>query len=295
LSYERHRILVLGGRGFIGRHAVSHLKRKSCGRLAVGTRAARPVQDQLEHLEIRFHERLHRDDWVDVASEFDVILNCVGILRPVGASTYDRVHHLAPKALAAACRRTNTRFIHVSALALNHPHRSRFLVSKRDGENAIIAQGGDWMIVRPSLLDGEGGFGAAWLRAVSRLPFFAAPMDARGRIAALAATDLGEALAKLCDWRSLDADDPSGRIFEFGGEICCDFETYLRGLRRRYTDTASLAVPVPGVLARAGAHLCDLFRFSPFSFGHWELLRKDNVPAPNRLGEVLGRCPEAVI
>jgi NADH dehydrogenase len=33
--------------------------------------------------------------------------------------------------------------------------------------------------------------------------------------------------------------------------------------------------------------------FSPFSFGHWELLQHDNLPQPNRLTELLGRAPRA--
>jgi hypothetical protein len=43
-----------------------------------------------------------------------------------------------------------------------------------------------------------------------------------------------------------------------------------------------------------GAHLCDLFHFSPFSYGHWILLQRDNVPSPNHLPELLGRAPTEV-
>jgi hypothetical protein len=40
--------------------------------------------------------------------------------------------------------------------------------------------------------------------------------------------------------------------------------------------------------------LCDLFRFSPFSWGHWILLQRDNVPIPNALPALLGREPTPV-
>ena len=73
------------------------------------------------------------------------------------------------------------------------------------------------------------------------------------------------------------------------------FEGYIRGLRKRYADNAALALRVPGILARAFAHVCDLFHFSPFSFGHWELLCRDNLPMPNRLPELLGKEPDKVI
>ncbi|MDJ0941453.1 MAG: hypothetical protein QNJ00_16950, partial [Woeseiaceae bacterium] len=65
-------------------------------------------------------------------------------------------------------------------------------------------------------------------------------------------------------------------------------------LRKNYTDAPILRIPVPGFAARAFAHVCDVLHFTPFSFGHWELLRKDNVPRPNRLPELIGREPTPV-
>jgi len=289
------RVLVLGGNGFVGHHAVAALLERKPAHLVIGTRASSARIDGLEEISINLHQRLSIDDWRETAAEFDVILNCVGILRPVGQATYDRVHHLAPKALAGACKQSGATFIHVSALALKPRYRSRFLTSKQAGEAAISTSGCRWMIVRPSLLDGEGGFGASWLRGVSRLPVFAVPMDAGGRIAALTATDLGVALATLCLAPPEDLGTDQARTLEFGGLEAFPFKDYVLGLRRRYTPRPALAIPIPGMLARLGAHLCDLLHFSPFSFGHWELLRNDNVPAPNRLPEILGRDPMRVI
>src|SRR4029079_9648837 len=107
----------------------------------------------------------------------------------------DRVHRLAPAALAEACRLRGLRLVHVSALGLQADARSRFLRSKLAAELALKASGADWRIVRPSLLDGEGGYGAKWLRFLSRFPIHALPADAKGKIAALDVRDLGEALA----------------------------------------------------------------------------------------------------
>ncbi|MEM1089226.1 MAG: NAD(P)H-binding protein [Pseudomonadota bacterium] len=289
------RVLVLGGKGFIGRHAVAALRERELEHLAVGTRSKAPSPGPLQEHYLVLHERTKPEDWRELAGDFDVILNCVGILRQVGRSTYNRVHHLAPKAIAKACETSGTTFIHVSALGLADGDRSRFLTSKRRGEQAIRQTKCNWVLVRPSLLDGEGGFGAAWLRGVSKLPVFATPMDAQGQIAALTAADLGEALASLCTAQPEAFSAEASRVYEFGGLQTYSFEGYIRGLRRRYSNRRALAIPIPALLARLGAHLCDLFHFTPFSFGHWELLRKNNVPQPNRLPEVLGRDPEAVI
>lgn len=187
------------------------------------------------------------------------------------------------------------RFVHISALGLEKPARSRFLTSKQAGEQGVRASGGDWIIARPSLLDGAGGFGAAWIRGIARLPFFVAPADARGRIAALDVGDLGEALARLAldDAESLGL--ATSRVFELGGVESWEFRDYIYALRRTYTQSRSWCLPIPGLLARAGAHLCDLFHITPFSFGHWELLQRDNVPAVNQLPELLRRAPVSVV
>ena len=183
---------MLGGNGFIGRHAVAALTSLDTT-ITVGTRHPRGRPDGLAELGVRLESLTSPDDWESLIQPFDCVLNCVGILRQRGAETYDLVHHRAPAAIAEACRNRGIRFVHVSALALQHPHRSRFLTSKRYGEEAIERIGGDWAIARPSLLDGEGGFGAAWLRGVARLPIFAVPADANGDIAACLAPDVGEA------------------------------------------------------------------------------------------------------
>ena len=285
-------VLVLGGHGFIGRHAVDALVRAGAS-VTIGSR--RPRDGALPEERHVLHAAVHPDDWSDAAQRFDVILNAVGILRQRPGETYDAVHHRAPAALARACRTHNTRLVHVSALSLSLDARSRFLTSKRRGELALEAAGGDVAIARLSLLDGEGGYGAAWLRGVARLPVFVVPRSAKGRIAALTATDAGDALAALCLDARFSSSGEGADEFELGGEATYSFKDYIRGLRARERADRALCISVPGWAARLGAHLCDVLHFSPFSFGHWELLCHDNVPAPNRLREVLGRAPEQVL
>lgn len=293
---KKQRVLVLGGKGFIGRHAVKYLAARDCV-VTVGTR--HPVYDISSHV-AEAHHVLHRStkkgDWLETAQQYDIVLNCVGILRQRPGETYDAVHHLAPKAIAEACKEAGVRFVHVSALGLSpDTRRSRFLTSKHRGDQAIATSGADWIVARLSLLDGEGGYGASWLRGVARLPLFVIPTSARGLISALTVDDAGEALAELClgSEKALELDQ--NREFELGGEHPLEFEAYIRGLRRRHTDKHAWCIPIPGILARLGAHLCDVIHFSPFSFGHWELLCHDNVPRSNKLRTLLGREPTRVV
>jgi len=291
------KVLVLGGTGFIGRHAVLALLARR-HEVVVGTRyparafrklptAARACETRSTRL-----ERLTaRGSWDALLEGIDVVVNCVGILRERGEESYERVHHLAPAALVEDCARLRVgRLIHVSAMGLHAGARSAFLTSKLRGEKAVKSGRIDWTIVRPSLLDGEGGFGARWMRLVAHWPVHFVPAEAKGRIAALDVGELGEAIAVLCEIK----ERADLREVELGGTALRTMREYLAALRRMFGYAPALCVELPAWLARPASHLCDLLHFSPFSFGHLELMRRDNAPRINLLPYLLKRTPKAI-
>ena len=290
------RVMVLGGTGFIGRNVAAALRERGHS-VVVGTRHPRRALDKLppglrdcDLRETHLEFLTTRYAWKPLLAGVDVVVNAVGILRERGRETYDRVHNMAPTALAAACERMRLRLIHVSALGLRKQALSRFIHSKILAERAIAAGGADYSIVRPSLLDGEGGFGAEWIRRVARWPVHFIPAEALGRMAPMDARDLGEAIAVLCEMRAR----PDWREVELGGSAKRTLAEYLASMRALHDDRPALRIGIPRFLARITAHLCDLLHFSPFSFGHLELLRRDNAPAVNLLPLLLGRAPTPV-
>ncbi|HEX6692509.1 MAG TPA: NAD(P)H-binding protein [Burkholderiales bacterium] len=291
------RVLVLGGAGFIGRHIAAALAARGHA-VEIGSRhpasAARRLPTALHgarRLETHLERLLCAEDWEPLVWNVAAVVNSVGILRERGRETYERVHHLAPAALAAACERHGVRLIHISALGLREEAASRFLRSKLAGERAVMASGADCSIVRPALLDGENGYGARWLRGLARWPVHFVPADAAGRLAVLDVKDLGEAVAALCEARGR----PEWREVELGGTACPTIGEYLALLRAKHAARPAARIEVPAWMARLGSHACDLLHFSPFSFGHLELLRRNNMPRVNRLRELIGRAPTAVV
>jgi NADH dehydrogenase len=284
--------LVLGGAGFLGRHIAAALAARG-STVVIGSRRPRRAGRRLprslhacERREAHLERLTAPEAWQPLLAGVDTVVNAVGILRERGAETYERVHHLAPGALAAACARRAIRLVHISALGLHDGARSRFLSSKLAGERAVAACGANYTIVRPSLLDGEGGYGARWFRRVARWPVHFVPADARGRIAALDARDFGEAVAILCERND-------EREVELGGSARRTIGEYLAALRPAELRGVIL-VCVPAWLARIASHVCDLLHFSPFSYGHLELMRRDNAPRHNLLPALLGRAPRPV-
>jgi uncharacterized protein YbjT (DUF2867 family) len=284
------KVLVIGGAGFIGRAAVAALAARGAA-VTVGTR--RPLkmkfsatQHPVEHIEL--HQLTEAGDWLPRVAPFDVVVNCAGILRERWGESFNAVYHLAPVAIATACAQLGKRFIHVTALGLSAEASSGFITAKLAGERGIEAVATHACIVRPSLLDGVDGFGSRWIRRVAQWPVHWVPADAVGRLAPLNVDDLGEAIAALCHC----APELLPASVELGGETRYGMAQYLRAMRRN--QRAAITLKVPGILVRAVAHGLDVLHLTPLSWGHVELMRRDNLPCERdafALRHWIGRAP----
>jgi len=127
------------------------------------------------------------------------VVNCTGILE--GKDSED-IHVNAPTALFAACLQAGVRrVIHVSAISADEDAGTDYARTKRRGEEALSALALDWIILRPSLVYGEGSYGgSSLLRGLAALPFVI-PVAGRGDqpFSPIHVEDLATTIARLLD------------------------------------------------------------------------------------------------
>jgi NADH dehydrogenase len=290
------RVLVLGGAGFLGRHVVAALEARG-NTVVIGSRRSgprRPVDGQRPQREwrvARFERLTSPDAWAPLLGDVDAIVNCVGILRERGRATFERVHLVAPAALAAACNDLNIRrLIHVSALGLRRDTSCRFILSKVRGERALRMSGVPCTVVRPSLIEGPGGYASRWIRRVARWRLHPIPAVGTGGFAVIDVRDVADAIAVLCG----EPPPRMARAVELGGRSAFTLAEYLAMLRqlggRRRARVVTLSPRASLWLARA----CDLLRLTPYGVAALALLSTDNVPAFNALPRLLVRAPHGI-
>ena len=286
------RVLVLGGNGFIGGSIVAKLQLQGA-QVVIGSRK---VAKQSNQLQVKMQNMQQAEDWLSIINRFDVVVNSVGILRERGLlkqrETYTDIHTFAVESLADACAQIGVKLIQISVIGLSASAKSGFITSKYWGEQAILASGAEAIIVRPSLLDGEGGYGAKWFRRVAAWPIqFVMHSDGlnEGQVAPLQVTDLGEAVANLClkpqKWP---------QIIELGGSDVLTIPQYLQVLRASINKPNALQLNAPKWVVRLISHVFDVIACTPLTFGHFELMQGYNVPVVNGLPAILRREPSAI-
>lgn len=267
---EDKTILVLGGNGFIGRHIVAKLK-DAGATILIGTRAEASLNPYERRL--RLQEMLDRDQWIEALAGIDVVVNAVGILRERMGACFDDIHHLAVKALAEACADLGIKLVHISALGLHDGLRAEFSISKIKGEQGIVQSGADWHLIRASLVEGEGGYGANWFKKLARWPVHFIPE----KHALISPVDVSIVAERVFYLLAIDTERvPSyHRIHEVSNGVDYLLPDYLVALNGGRTRPR---INIPDRVVRFVTTLCDRLNLTPLTYGHYELLTYDNCP-----------------
>ncbi|MDD3447035.1 MAG: NAD(P)H-binding protein [Zavarzinia sp.] len=285
-------VLVLGGNGFIGGHVVAALlKRGMRVRVAMRHPPDNPLPDErLTWLRVDLARDTEAMVWLPRLAGIDAVVNCAGILQQRAGQPIDAVHHRGPAALFQACERAGVRrVVHISAISARPDAATAYAESKCVGDAALAATGLDWVILKPSLVHGAGGYGGtALMRALALFPFVM-PLVGDGTAAfnPIHAEDLAEDIADL-----VESPRVSRRVLEPMGPERVSLAEILRGLRQWLGGKPAPFLRLPLPLVRIACRIADRFG-GPISTTALAQLLAGNDGDPAPYAAAIGRSPRA--
>jgi len=266
-------ILLLGSRGFIGRHVLHALE-------AAGHRVRRA--DRPESDLARDHEPAR---WESRLQGVDVVVNAVGIFREDAHETFTAVHVTGPVALFEACARAGVKVVQVSALGADANAASAFHRTKRAADEHLLALPVASLVLQPSLIYGAGGASAALFMRLAALPWIPLPGRGEQRVQPVAVEDVADAVACAI----ARAHFPRSRLAVVGPEPLT-LRAFLARIRASLGLPAARFIAVPRALVALAARL----RLGLLDRESLAMLERGNVAEPAPLRALLGREPRPV-
>ena len=258
--HERRRLLITGATGFVGQHLVPALVER-------GHRVVAVVRHPLVLLGPSIDQVLIKDlaadvDWMPLLQGIDVVIHLAAIAHrgpDVEERLYDKVNRQATAALARATASVGARLIFLSSVAAqSSPSSDRVLSetdvchpaggygrSKLNAEIDIAASGGQYVILRPTLIYGPGVKGnMRKLIQLARLPV-PFPFEAvTNKRSLLAIENLSSAIGLL-----IERDDIRNEVFLVADATPVSLPEIIASLRHGMGRPANLfAIPPPLLL-----------------------------------------------
>jgi uncharacterized protein YbjT (DUF2867 family) len=271
-------VTIFGGSGFVGTHLVQILARKGY-RIRVAVRrpdlagATRMLGGVGQVMPIQAN--LRNEDSVRRAVQgADIVINLVGIGAQQGKQRFDAVHVAGAALVARAAKAAGaTSLVHMSALGVDKAAEvSAYARSKLSGEAAVFEAFPDAIVLRPSLIFGQGDGFFNLMGTLARM-FPALPLiGGKTLFQPVFVGDVAEAFAKAAE-----GEVKTGRVYELGGP---DVETHKALMERilREAGRNRLLLPLPNGIAKLLASVVGIVPGKPLITGDQvELLNVDNV------------------
>ncbi len=278
---------IFGGSGFVGRHTV-----RALAKAGWRVRAASRRPDLAGHLQpmggvgqiLPVQANLRYPDSVRAAVEgAEAVVNAVGILVPSGRQSFDAVHTEGARAVAKAAREAGVkRLVHISAIGADAKSPARYARSKAAGEEAVLEEFPDAVILRPSIVFGpEDEFFNRFASMMQMSPFLPLVGGGRTRFQPVFVGDVAAAVAAACEGRA-----KPGTVYELGGPEVLSFRELLdrtqgyAGRRRWYLRMPFWAAKLQALLT---SPLPNSLR--PVTYDQLRMLAVDNVVSEAALKE----------
>lgn len=294
-------VTIYGGSGFVGRYIARQMAREGW-RVRVAVRRpneaifVKPygVVGQVEPVFCNI-----RDDASvrAVMQGADAVVNCVGILAPSGANTFDAVQAGGAGRIARIAAETGVaHLVHLSAIGADAASDSAYQRSKAEGEAAVLQSFPTAVILRPSIIFGTEDQFFNRFAAMTRMGPILPIVGSGTRFQPVHVEDVARAAVLGATGQAAPG------VYELGGPDVATFRALMDQMlaviqRRRLV--LGLPFAVAGVMATAfdalQAVTLGLIRNCVLTRDQLRNLRRDNVVSPGARGFAdLGITPAAM-
>lgn len=284
------RVLLTGATGFIGRHLAPALAQAGHEVVAVVRRPAAALPGVSGQVEGDFTRDLQPADWQPRLQGIDVVVNAVGILREHGTQRFGTLHEAGPIALFRACAASGVRrVVQISALGADTHATSRYHLSKKAADDALLALPLQASIVQPSLVYGPGGASARLFNLLASLPRLVLPGPGLQRVQPIHVDDAVQALVAL-----VERPASRSRRIALVGPRPLTLREFLAGLRAamRLPPVAAWQVPMP--IVRLAARAGRVWRGALLDDESLAMLERGNTASADDTTVLLGHPPRGV-
>ena len=282
-------VAVIGATGFVGSHLVPHLVSAGHRVIAV-SRDGRRTAGWGEQIEPRAADVSTGSGLDEALIGADAAVHLVAIPRESKGNSFEKINvHGTRRVVEAAERADIQRLVHLSAIGVVDDPKLGFLNSKWLGEQAVRSSSLNWVVLRPSLLfgDGDGFFNLVketlryWSPGI-----VAIPGKGDARFQPLSVDDLAIAIEK-----SLTEVDRAGSVSELGGP---DWVTYgeIVDAVMKVTRMRRLKLPMPIPLISALTSVTDrVLPAFPVSHDQISSLQRPNYTDRDAFEQAFGVMP----
>lgn len=283
-------ILITGATGFIGSHLATALANAGhhvvC---AVKTLRTENAAGRFSYIPVDYTRDFDMKVWETRLKGVDVAINAVGILREHGQQTFVALHDRAPRALFEACAASGIKVVQISALGADEKGRSRYHLSKKAADDALLGLWKRSVVVQPSLVYGRGGASARLFNLLASLPVIPLPGPGSQQIQPIHIDDLTDAITAL-----VGTDRFLGCRIPLVGPEPLTLRCYLRELRRLMGLGAATFLRIPLPLVGAMAQVSQWLGRGLMDIETWQMLQRGNAADASLIRELLGREPRPV-
>ena len=270
-------IAVIGGAGFVGRAVVEKLARQGARVIILSRNADRAKMlkplGNVGQITAIAGDALSDDDLAQLLAPADMVVNLVGILAPSGKQTFSALQAELPARLAKyAVEYGIEKIVHLSAIGADLKAKSRYAVTKAEGERALLRGDVPVTILRPSIIFGAGdGFFNRFGRMAMIAPALPVIGGGKSLMQPVYVGDVADAVvAALGDAKT------DNEIYELGGPDIYSFKELMQ-ITLKAVGRKRALLSLPFALMHIPASLTQILPNPPLTRDQLYQLENDNV------------------